>query len=440
MVGGGFTTYNGTMANGIVRLAANGSIDNSFVTGTGFDGMVTSALLQTDGKIIVAGQFTSYNGTPVNKILRLKKNGSIDNTFSLNGLANKAPQKMTLQADGKIVLAYSTIEEVDLKRLNTDGSIDGSYSAIIPITDPDGVDTYFPTTRALLTQSDGKILVGGSYFFGNSPSFHFLKRVNVNGMLDTTFHSPYEEQAISGGGPVFTICLQNDGKIIVGGKGEEHSNGSQNLSTSFISRLNVNGSLDNTFHQNNTLSKPNLGVYTTEILTDGKIIVAGFFPELNTYAAHNIARLNTDGTFDISFNKITGANGEIMASAVQPNGRIIIAGNFSAFHFQSRNHVARLLENGKLDHSFNVGTGTNGTVSAVAVQADKKILIAGNFSSYNDHPVPGLVRVNSNGSIDASFDPGTGADGPINTIVVQDDNKIVIGGSFTQVNGNNSNA
>ncbi len=428
VVGGNFTSYNGTTANRIVRLLSNGSIDNSFVTGTGFDNDVTSILLQANGKLVVAGKFDNYNGTAVNHIIRLNKNGTLDNTFNLTGIANTTPQQIALLPDGKIILAYGKPEEVDLYRLNTNGSVDNTYLAQIPVKDPIGVETYFPKVIALRAQADGKVLVGGSYFFGGSPTFNFLARAAANGDVDSTFNSPFVDE----GGAVNTISLQSDGKILVGAKGDLTSDA---YSTSKLLRLNPDGSIDNTFFHNNTLHKYGLGVFTTAIQSDGKIVVAGLFPEFNTYTAYNITRLNTDGSIDISFNKVSAANGDIKVSALQANGRILIGGNFSAYHYQSRNHIARLRENGTLDNSFNPGTGTNGVVTAIAVQANNKILIAGNFTTYNNQPVPGIVRVNSNGSIDATFNVGTGTNGVINTLAIQNNKKIIIAGNFTDVNG-----
>lgn len=428
IVGGYFTSYNGTGANHIVRLLANGSIDNSFITGTGFDDNVTAILLQPDGKIIVSGGFTHYNGTAVTHIVRLKKNGMLDNTFIASNI--NLPRQLALQPDGKIILAYTKPDTVILSRLHTDGSSDASYRAALPVTDPEGIETYFPSVYTLAVQADGKVLAGGSAIFGNSPDFSFLTRSNADGTEDTSFHYTYR------GNTVQTVKLQDDGKILVGGKGNTSVDGLE-WTNAYLIRLIADGSLDPSFIQNveTPVRGNNYGIYTASIQQDGKIIAAGFFSELNSYAAKSITRLNTDGSVDISFNKTTASNGEIRASAIQANGRIVIGGNFSAYQYKSRNHLARLREDGTLDNSFNPGTGTNGVITAVAVQPNGKILAAGYFTTYNDQPAPGLVRINSNGSRDASFNPGTGADNIIRAILVQADNKIIITGDFDTVNG-----
>lgn len=430
VVGGYFSSYNGTPATRIVRLLANGSIDNSFVTGSGFDNTVNTLLLQADGKILVFGRFTHYNGTAVQPVVRLKKNGQLDNTFNYGGPGY--PEEIALQPDGKLIIGSSAIEKILLTRLNTDGTADTTYHGEIPVKNPGSWDVYLPTVYALNVQADGKILAGGSYFFGNSPDFGFLKRANTDGTEDTTFHFNYPAIQIE------TLQQLSDGKIIAGGRDNLSFDGYE-WTGAFLIRLLSNGNQDFTFVQNRpTEARGNrYGVFTSLVQQDGKVIATGLFHEINSYAANSITRFNTDGNIDLSFNKVNAANGEIRTSAVQSNGKIVIGGNFSGYHSEVRNHIARLRENGTIDNSFNTGTGTNGIVTAVAVQPNNKIIIAGNFISYNNTGVPGIFRVNNNGSLDLSFNAGTGVDNLIKSVSVQTDGKIIITGNFLTVNGTN---
>ena len=100
-----------------------------------------------------------------------------------------------------------------------------------------------------------------------------------------------------------TLSLQDDRKIIVGGKANMNSNGKELLSSCQLLRLNTDGSIDNSFVTNNILRKDGLGVFSTAIMNDGKILASGLFPEFNTYPVHNIVQLNTDGSVDVSYNK-----------------------------------------------------------------------------------------------------------------------------------------
>jgi len=311
---GDFTSYNGTAANRIVGLSKNGSVSANFHTGTGFDAEVTCVVQQSDGKVIVAGKFTQYNGAAVLSVVRLNEDGTLDNTFAYAGIPGlKDPERIAVQADGKIILAYTKQEEVDLYRLHRDGSTDASYFAQIPVKDENEIQPIFPKVLALLCVPEGEVLIGGVYYFGNSYGSIFLERADASGKPDPAFHSPFGKNV---GGTVRALSIQDDRKIIVGGKGNMNSNGMELLSNCLLLRLNPDGSTDNSFVTNNTLRKNGLGVFATLILNDGKIVASGLFPEFNTLPAHNIVWLNTDGSVDVSFNKASAAKGAVRAGTV----------------------------------------------------------------------------------------------------------------------------
>jgi uncharacterized delta-60 repeat protein len=421
---GDFTSYNGTAVNRIVRLQENGAVDSSFLTGSGFNGIVRHSILQSDGKLVVLGGFTIYNGQPVKRLIRLNTNGIIDSTFNAYDTTYAAARRFTIQPDGKIIVALSTIEHLKLIRLNTDGTRDASYTADLASFDM----SYNPIPQAIAIQPDGKVIISGNGFQGNSQDIAFLKRINTNGTEDTTFDPLNPE----GAGGIYALSLQTDGKIIIAGH-KERDSGVEHTNAQYIARLNADGTIDESFLHTNKYYSGAYSVYTTTVLPNGKILAAGFFPEINTFSAHNIALLNTDGTLDILFNKTTGVNGTIKASAIQADQKIIIGGLFSGVQFQSRNHIARLLADGSLDNSFNPGTGTNGNVYAVTAQADGKIVIGGDFTTYNNQTVQNLVRVHANGNIDTTYTPTV--NGIVYSLEVQNDNKLIVGGSYVQVNG-----
>ena len=169
---------------------------------------------------------------------------------------------------------------------------------------------------------------------------------------------------------------------------------------------------------------------------DGKIVIGGTSASYNDEAAasDHVMRLNADGTRDTTFNPGgVGANSTVFAVALQSDGKIVIGGTF---HHLQRNasaasdHIMRLNVDGTRDATFNTtGAGTNGTVNAVAVQSgDGKILIGGSFTTYNADGVAsnGIMRVNGDGTRDTGFDAGAGAgtNGTVNAIAVQADGKI----------------
>jgi uncharacterized delta-60 repeat protein len=133
IVGGAFTTYSGVTYNRIIRLNSNGTIDNTFVIGTGFNTNVNCITLQSDGKILVGGGFSTYSGQSNSFLVRLDSNGTKDTTFT--GTTNSTVTSITVQNDGKILIGGSSITQVNsinvnqVCRLNTDGSIDNTFSA-----------------------------------------------------------------------------------------------------------------------------------------------------------------------------------------------------------------------------------------------------------------------------------------------------------------------
>jgi uncharacterized delta-60 repeat protein len=149
------------------------------------------------------------------------------------------------------------------------------------------------------------------------------------------------------------------------------------------------------------------------------------------------------GDLDPSFNPGSGPNVDVDATAVQPDGKVVIGGSFTEVNGVTRNYVARLNANGSLDTTFNVGSGPSGQVYAVALQPDGKILIGGTFQTVNTFQFRNIARLNSNGTVDTSFFPGAdfprGANNAVRAITLQADNKILIGGAFTQVNDINRN-
>ncbi len=228
------------------------------------------------------------------------------------------------------------------------------------------------------------------------------------------------------------MSIQSDGKIIIGGLFTSYNGTGRN----YIARLNADGSLDATFNPGTGASN---NVSTMSIQSDGKIIIGGDFNSYNGTGINRIARLNADGSLDATFNPGTGANGTVLTSSVQPDGKIIIGGDFTFYNGTGRNRIARLNADGSLDATFNPGTGANSYVYTTSIQSDGKIIIGGNFTSYNGTARYRISRMNADGSLDATFNPGTGANNFVLTTSIQSDGKIIIGGYFTSYNGTGRN-
>jgi uncharacterized delta-60 repeat protein len=170
---------------------------------------------------------------------------------------------------------------------------------------------------------------------------------------------------------------------------------------------------------------------------DGKLIIFGNFTSYLGGTRNRIARLNADGTLDATFTPGTGANNAIFTAAFQADGKILIGGVFTSYNGTTRNRIARLNADGSLDATFNPVSGANGTVLAVAIQPDGKIVIGGPFTSYDGVSRIRLARLNANGTLDTTSDSGivNNFRFGIRRLMLTADNQILVGGSFATYNG-----
>jgi uncharacterized delta-60 repeat protein len=439
VVGGNFTTLGGggtIPRNFIARLNADGTLDTSFDPGA--NAQVIALSIQADGKILMGGSFTTLGGggtgTVVrNRIARLNPDGSLDTTFDPG--ANNNVQALAVQADGKILAGgdftmfggggTGTVARNRVARVNSDGTLDS--------LDPGANDHV----KSLVVQPNGKILVGGDFTkLGGGGSGvtlrNHLGRLNSDGALDAGFDPGANSTA------VITLVLQADGKIVVGGTFTTLGGGGTGTTPrNFVGRLYADGSLDTNFDPG-----ANGSVRAVAAQTDGKILFGGDFTTIGgggtgTVPRNRIARINPDGTLDTAFDP--GANGEINALLVQPDGKILVAGNFTMLGGGGtgttlRNHLGRLNADGTLDTTFT--HGGNRAVLALALQVDGKILIGGDFTKLTGSPSTPrthIARLNSDSTADTSFDPG--ANRTVRSFAVQANGAILVGGDFTTLGG-----
>jgi uncharacterized delta-60 repeat protein len=365
------------MPSGITPRAAAGQsalLDKNFNPGTGADGEVRCVAVQPDGKILLGGKFSFFNGVAHKSIVRLNSDGSIDESFKLQG--NGAVHTIALQGDGKVLIGGDGMEPGHgnrrILRLNPNGSLDKNFKFAV---------NYNGTVRAILVQPDGKILVGGDFNRIVNQNQNRLVRLNADGTQDNSFN-------IGGGasGIVSGLALQPDGKILALGKFAKFDN----RPVGGIVRLLPNGGVDEIFH---CTGGDKVEVYAAKVLADGKILVGGNFTTFNGTAINRIARLNFDGTVDASFNPNSGLDDEIIGLDVQPDGKIVIGGSFRTVEGTPRNHVARLSADGRLDKDMNPGTGTDQIIWRVAVQPDGKTLLVGAFGNFDGVRCGGVVRL-----------------------------------------------
>jgi uncharacterized delta-60 repeat protein len=431
VVGGNFTIISGTSRNYIARLNTDGTIDASFNPGTGFNNIVRTLAIQPDGKIITGGDFTSFNGTGRNYIARLNTNGTLDTGFNTGTGFNAGTGgygtviSISIQTDGAIVVGgdfttFNGVSCIRLVRLNSTGTLDSSFNPGTRLNGP---------VLTTCIQPDGKIFAGGVFnSFGGFPS-NYIVRYNTNGTFDNVFNTG------TGAGfdqILYSICLQTDGKVLVGGTYSNFNNYPKRR----IARLNTDGTLDFSF---GGATGFNGTVESVAIQTNGKILVGGDFDIFNDSIRNNIARLNIDGSLDSTFNPGIGTNLSIKSIAILSTGNILIGGNFSTVSGTARNKIARLNSNGSLDNFFNPGTGFVGNVISISIQSNNSIIVGGSFTSFNGTTRNNIVRLSSNGTLDGTFNPGTGFNSGVNSTAIQTNGKILVGGDFTTFNGVSSN-
>jgi uncharacterized delta-60 repeat protein len=191
----------------------------------------------------------------------------------------------------------------------------------------------------------------------------------------------------------------------------------------------ADGTVDSAF---NPGTGANGAVYALATQADGTALIGGAFTAVAGAGRNHLARLNTDGTIDSTFN-LTPPDGIVRDIAIQSDGGIIIGGEFTHVGGAASGRLARLNSDGTLDSSLATGTGANGVVFAVAVTADGRIGLGGDFTVFNGQPLNGIARLNFDGSVDAGFNPGTGANNTVLALRFQPDSAMVIGGKFTVV-------
>ena len=360
-------------ADGYIWVSEPSTQIYSAFTTSQFNGTVRTITKQFDGKILVGGDFTLYGSTSCNYIARLNTDGSYDSTFSIGTGFNA-------------------------------------------------------NVRTIAVQNDGKILVGGAFTTYQGSSYNYLVRLNSTGSVDSGFSL--------GTGPddiVNTIVLQTDQKILIGGLFIDYDS---NV-TGNIARLTVAGFYDTSFDTgflgfNNT-------VYTISVQSDGSMYVGGDFTEYDGYSTSKIARLTSDGLIDASFSIGAGFNNSVYHIRLLNNLNIIVAGAFTLYNTVPNSRIVELTYNGSIA-AVSYGSGYNSSVRKTVVELSGNYLIGGDFTTYNSSNANYITRLNSNGTISTNYPfPTTRFNGSVYDIYVENSSNYLVGGNFTTYNGSSAN-
>jgi uncharacterized delta-60 repeat protein len=403
----------------ILRLNSDGSVDNTFATLIDSSTVSIRAMAeQSDGKIVIVGDFTWLIDRNRFGIGRLNPDGTLDNSFGEGQMISPGPaSSVQIQEDGKILIGgwFNTVTATPrnaLARLNSDGTLDESFADTFP-----GIP--FSGRFSILIENAGTILATDGVY---------VARLSTQGELLDTLHKDFSDDPIVGPNFIYSLVESNDGKIFIAGN-FQFLNGVFRKNAAL---LDHNGSVDLTF--DNGRDGLNNSVSAIARQADEKVVVGGAFASVNRVPRGRVARLNDDGSLDRSFGEnSSGANQAVNTVAIQKDGKIIIGGEFTAVNGTSCGRIARLESDGTLDTGFAAGlSGANASVFSVASQADGKTLVAGVFARMNGVALPGLARLNQDGTIDGNFKPLVS--GFVFSIALQNDGRIVIGGAFAAIN------
>ncbi|WP_460610505.1 T9SS type A sorting domain-containing protein [Hymenobacter terrigena] len=460
LVGGRFDALNGTAVSNLVRLNANGSIDTGFAIGSGIgqvnDG-VRALAQQADGKLLVGGGFHTFNGAPLDNLLRLNLNGTLDNTFQS---PTDYPLVLHLrpQANGSILLAgnfrrYNGAVVGGVARLSSTGVLDASFVSGA------GITTSY--TYDFLPIANGQYLVGGGFTDYSGTPRTGLARLTSTAALDLTYNPVYGYKgSISAVGalPNGQLLVQGsfssfNGTAAASGYGTPHlinANGTYSGpvpgtntgigtvlllpngqlyrlapaptgTVATLTRLLVDGTTDASFAPTTVSNSPDLVNLVLNSTSAGGLFLLGNFARVNGTARTGVARLLPDGNLDAGFAPAQpwGTTFNTLpapTAASLPNNQALIGWT------DTQSHLLRLTATGAPDPAFSIGTaaGAAGTFATVT-QPDGRLLVTGSFTSFNGQAAPGLLRLLPTGAPDATFVPALSLD----RLVVQPDGRIL---------------
>ncbi len=374
------------------QFSQPGELDTTFNFGSGTDGVVYATAIQPDGKIIIGGDFNSYNGISRKGIARLHPDGSLDSTFNIGtGLEGifLGIFSIVFQADGKILVAgnffsYNGIPRSSVARLNSDGSLDTSFNLQPALSS-------YNTVYCISIQADEKIIIGGDFYSYVERPRKGIMRLESNGNVDTTF-------SFHSFGQIFitSTLLQEDGKIIMVGGFKSYPG----ANWGGIARLNNDGSLDSSFYNYGGFYSFSGKAY---LQPDGKVLLTDV---VSPTIQRGLVRLNGNGSVDTSFSctVITHAPRYTASLALQTDGKIVIGGSIFIDSLNGWASLVRLQADGSLDTTFSWSTINPTTnpalwfwpVRSISIQQDGHIIVGGYFNFLNDTIKRSVVRVLGN--------------------------------------------
>ena len=398
-------------------------IDWTFRGASGPGDIIDDVVALPDGKTLVIGEFGAEGAPDFRRVVKFNADGTRDEAFSAEAVVTDSIVRVAkIQADGKILIGgdFTSIGGQTyggIARLNADGTLDPDFNPGA------GIEGAAPELYVIAVQPDGKILLGGAFDTYRGVASSKLVRINPDGSIDDSFDlgggiAPEDPETEPSW--ISAILVQPDGKILVSGRfvtvdGEDRIN---------IARLDADGSVDPTFQAGGGTVNPDSSVEAMARQADGKILVGGDFFEIEGVLRHGIARLDADGSLDVSFDPGEGVvredadgneyPGLVNRIFVDSEGKILLTGGFRTVDEFTRPGIGRLLSNGRIDPSFGPYWGTTYRddagyvefrfVNAAAVRADGKIVVGAVFESNDGSVYWSLSRLLAQNSLAGSVE------------------------------------
>lgn len=358
--------------------------------------------------------------------------GTMDTTFNVGSGVTNRVDSIDIQSDGKIILGGNI--------LDYDGT---ARNYLVRINSDGSIDGGFApnlnnAVRDIHVQSDGNILIAGDFTTVGATPRSRIARLLGDGNLDVTFNP-----GTGSNGNIYSIGYLPSNNILLNGTSITQYNGT--LTTTVFEILN-DGSMNTPFPIGTGPGGLTF-IRSSYVYEDGRVLLVGAFIDFAGDTKYRkIVRLNADLTVDPTFDPGTGAQFNLNQAAVQSDGKIVIVGGASTYDGNVVSNIFRINADGSFDPTFtaNSGTGVTGAgeiINTVSIQSDDKILIGGRFTNYDGTARQKIARLNAEGTLDTSFVIGIGFGAPIvdvNAIEIQPDGKILAGGSFINYDGNAS--
>jgi uncharacterized delta-60 repeat protein len=446
VIAGNFTSINGTDRGYFARLNLNGSVDTTFNPGNiGANDRIWTMFKRGDGTWMIYGAFQAVNGSTRQCMANLSSTGALNPQYASFSIANtgSSPTVQAIQDSpqglyvGGSFSGFGGKYHGRMARVNFNGNVDPSL-----ISQMDAI------VRSIRTQEDGKVLVAGN--FGNVTAYTprtGLARFNLDGTLDRSFF-PRVVKADGSMPDLYMVDTAGDGKILIAGDFAKIADVNHVMQprTAFA-RLNADGTLDPTFNSQITIPGGSNIRVTSGGQVDGLYPMAGYVLFQGSPRGF-FTRLTSTGALDLNFAPsapvphVNLFDGEVRCGIDTPDGRILVGGDFTHIYDGQgfsieRRYIAGFTATGLLNNTPGANPEANNPIHVMERQWPySKILIGGAFTSYNGVVRNHIARINPDGSLDNSFDPGIGADGPVYAIAWNSHiRKARIGGAFSSYQG-----